>query len=133
MTVTETPSPEQLIARVTVSADTNFLPPVIDFVGHTAQRLGLERAAAEHLDPAVEDRRQTEDAARQRGLARAVGPQHGDRLAVRHGEVHALHDGHVAVADAGVAEPDRVPGGRAAHEQDWPSCSVARLARITSR
>ena len=54
MTENETPSPEELIARVTVSADADFLPPVIDFVGHTAQRLGLEEAAAEHLDRAVE-------------------------------------------------------------------------------
>src|SRR3712207_798334 len=50
----ETPTPEELIARVTVSAGADFLPPVIEFVGQTAQRLGLERAAAEHLDQAVE-------------------------------------------------------------------------------
>lgn len=54
MTENKTPSPDELIARVTVCADADFLPPVIDFVGHTANRLGLEKAAAEHLDRAVE-------------------------------------------------------------------------------
>lgn len=52
MTESETPPLEELIARVTISADADFLPPVIDFVGHTANRLGLDEAG--HLDRAVE-------------------------------------------------------------------------------
>ncbi|MGH3144494.1 MAG: ATP-binding protein, partial [Rubrobacter sp.] len=54
MTENEMPLPEESIARLTVRADVDLLPPVIDFVGRLAQRLGLERAAAEHLDRTVE-------------------------------------------------------------------------------
>jgi Histidine kinase-like ATPase domain len=45
---------EEPIARVAVSADTGFLPPVVDFVRQTAHRLGLRDEAAEHLDRVVE-------------------------------------------------------------------------------
>jgi serine/threonine-protein kinase RsbW len=45
---------EESVARVTVSADIGFLPPVIDFVRQTAHRLGLLHEAAEHLDRVVE-------------------------------------------------------------------------------
>ena len=45
---------EEPIVRVAVSADADFLPPVIDFVRQTAHRLGLRDEAAEHLDRVVE-------------------------------------------------------------------------------
>ena len=44
--------PEERVARVTVSADTGFLPPVIEFVGRMARRLGL--ADAGQIEAAVE-------------------------------------------------------------------------------
>jgi anti-sigma regulatory factor (Ser/Thr protein kinase) len=50
----ETPKLEEPVARVTVSADAGFLPPVVDFVRQTAHRLGLRDEAAEHLDRVVE-------------------------------------------------------------------------------
>ena len=46
--------PEEPIARVTVSADTGFLPPVIHFVKQMSDRLGLGDAAAGHIDRAIE-------------------------------------------------------------------------------
>src|SRR3712207_4020286 len=49
-----TPNKEELVARVTVVADAEFLAPVIDFVRRTTCRLGLEDHAAEHLERAVE-------------------------------------------------------------------------------
>jgi hypothetical protein len=97
---------------------------------HVADAAPLARPAdggAEHLHLTAEHRGQAEQPAGQGGLARPVGPEDGDRLAVPQGQVDALDDGDVAVADAGVAEPDGV------HAQDWPSCNVARLARMTSR
>lgn len=45
---------EESVARVTVSANIGFLPPVIDFVRQTAHRLGLRDETAEHLDRVVE-------------------------------------------------------------------------------
>ena len=45
-------TPEEPIARVTVSADAGFLPPVIEFVRQMTRRLGLSNA--EHMDQAVE-------------------------------------------------------------------------------
>src|ERR687894_1720725 len=45
-------TPEESIARVTVSADTGFLPPLIDFVKQITHRLGL--GDAEQVDRAVE-------------------------------------------------------------------------------
>ncbi len=42
----ETERLEQLAARVTVSADAGFLPPLVDFVRQTAHRLGLRGEAA---------------------------------------------------------------------------------------
>ena len=45
-------TPEESIARVTISADAGFLPPVIEFVKQMTLRLGLEDA--EHADRAVE-------------------------------------------------------------------------------
>ena len=50
----EAPSPEELIARVTVPANAGFLLAVIDFVRHVTHQLGLRGAAAEHLDQVVE-------------------------------------------------------------------------------
>ena len=50
----ETEKLEQLAARVTVSAEAGFLPPLVDFVRQTAHRLGLRDEAAEHLDRVVE-------------------------------------------------------------------------------
>ncbi len=46
-------NPEEPVARVTVSADDGFLPPVTDFVKRVTSRLGL-REAAGHMDRAVE-------------------------------------------------------------------------------
>ncbi|MCA1728897.1 MAG: ATP-binding protein [Actinobacteria bacterium] len=45
---------EEPVARVTISADAGFLPPLVDFVRETAHRLGLLDEAAEHLDRVVE-------------------------------------------------------------------------------
>ena len=45
---------EQLVVRVTVSADAGFLQPLVDFVRETVHRLGLRDEAAEHLDRVVE-------------------------------------------------------------------------------
>jgi serine/threonine-protein kinase RsbW len=45
-------TPEESIARVTVSADTGFLPPLIDFVKQITHRLGL--GDAEQVDRAIE-------------------------------------------------------------------------------
>ena len=45
---------EQLVVRVTVSADAGFLQPLVDFVRETVHRLGLPDAAADHLDRVVE-------------------------------------------------------------------------------
>src|SRR5215210_5932010 len=45
-------TPEEPIARVTVSADAGLLPPVIEFVRQMTLRLGLRDA--EHVDQAVE-------------------------------------------------------------------------------
>jgi hypothetical protein len=45
-------TPEDSIARVTISADAGFLPPVIEFVKQMTLRLGL--GGAEHVDRAVE-------------------------------------------------------------------------------
>jgi anti-sigma regulatory factor (Ser/Thr protein kinase) len=50
----ETPSTEELIARVTVPANAGFLLAVIDFVQHVTYQLGLRGAAAEPLDQVVE-------------------------------------------------------------------------------
>lgn len=47
-------APEELISRLTVSADDGFLPPVIDFVGRMSHRLGLSGEAAKHMERAVE-------------------------------------------------------------------------------
>jgi anti-sigma regulatory factor (Ser/Thr protein kinase) len=47
-------TPEEPIARVTVRAEADFLTPVISFVGHTAERLGLRETEAGHLKRAVE-------------------------------------------------------------------------------
>ncbi|MDQ3927439.1 MAG: ATP-binding protein, partial [Actinomycetota bacterium] len=41
------------VAAVTVLADAELLPAVIDFVRRTANQLGLRGKAAEHLDLAV--------------------------------------------------------------------------------
>jgi serine/threonine-protein kinase RsbW len=45
---------EELVARVTISADARLLPPVVGFVEQAARRMGLQDRAAEHLDQAVE-------------------------------------------------------------------------------
>ena len=45
---------EQLVARITITADAGYLPLVVDFVRQTAHRLGIRDEAAEHLDLAVE-------------------------------------------------------------------------------
>ena len=45
-------TPEEPIARVTISADAGFLPPVIEFVGQMTRRLGLVNAGS--VDRAVE-------------------------------------------------------------------------------
>jgi anti-sigma regulatory factor (Ser/Thr protein kinase) len=45
---------EELIARVTVSADAGFLPPVIHFVKQMSDRLGLDDAAAGRMDSGIE-------------------------------------------------------------------------------
>ena len=47
-------TPEDPIARVTVRADTDFLTPLVSFVGHTAEKLGLGGKDAGHLKRAVE-------------------------------------------------------------------------------
>ena len=57
MTNNQAPPPEQSIARVTVRANADLLPPVVDFVKHTTRWLGLRDAAAKHLDRAVGRRR----------------------------------------------------------------------------
>ena len=49
-----TARPEESVARVTVVADAGFVQPVVEFVRQTSHRLGLEDAAAEHLDRGVE-------------------------------------------------------------------------------
>jgi len=46
------PTAEEQIARVTVSADAGYLPPVIEFAKQIAHRLGLENAG--QLEGAVE-------------------------------------------------------------------------------
>src|SRR5215211_7917863 len=45
-------TPEESIARVTISANARFLPPVMEFVKQMTIRLGL--GGAEHVDRAVE-------------------------------------------------------------------------------
>jgi hypothetical protein len=45
-------TPEESIARITISADAGFLPSVIEFVKQITLRLGLD--GAEHVDRAVE-------------------------------------------------------------------------------
>ncbi|MBA3492478.1 MAG: ATP-binding protein [Rubrobacteraceae bacterium] len=45
-------TPKEQIARVTISADAGFLPPVVEFVKQMTRRLGLRNA--EHVDQAVE-------------------------------------------------------------------------------
>ena len=45
---------EEPVARVTVSADAGFVPPVVGFVRETARLLGLKDEDAEHLDRIVE-------------------------------------------------------------------------------
>jgi anti-sigma regulatory factor (Ser/Thr protein kinase) len=45
---------EEQIARVTTRADADFLAPVISFVGHTAEKLGMGGKDAGHLKRAVE-------------------------------------------------------------------------------
>ena len=45
---------EPLVARVTITADAEYLPIVVDLVRQTAHRLGLQNEAAEHLDRTVE-------------------------------------------------------------------------------
>ena len=47
-------TPENTVARVTVSNDPELLPAVVDFVGRVAHRLGLDDEAAERLDLALE-------------------------------------------------------------------------------
>jgi serine/threonine-protein kinase RsbW len=54
VTESVTPPHEEPVASVTVRADADFLPPVIDFVGRTVHQLGLRDAAVGHLDRAVE-------------------------------------------------------------------------------
>ena len=46
--------PEEQIARLTVAAAAELLPPVADFVRQTARRLGLTGEASTHLQEAVE-------------------------------------------------------------------------------
>ena len=45
-------TPEEPVARVTISADAGFLPPVVEFVKQMARRLGLRDV--EHVDQAIE-------------------------------------------------------------------------------
>jgi anti-sigma regulatory factor (Ser/Thr protein kinase) len=47
-------TPDEPIVRVTVRADTDFLTPLVSFVEHTAEKLGLEGRDAAHLKRAVE-------------------------------------------------------------------------------
>ena len=47
-------TPEEQIARVTVRAEADFLTPLVSFVGHTAERLGLGGKEAGHLKESVE-------------------------------------------------------------------------------
>src|SRR5215204_1224637 len=47
-------APEEPIARVTVSADVGFLPPVLDFVKQMSDRLGLGESTAGQMDRAIE-------------------------------------------------------------------------------
>jgi anti-sigma regulatory factor (Ser/Thr protein kinase) len=47
-------TPDEAIVRVTVRADTDFLTPLVSFVEHTAEKLGLEGKDAGHLKRAVE-------------------------------------------------------------------------------
>jgi serine/threonine-protein kinase RsbW len=51
--VVETPRIEKSVARVTVFADIDFLPPVTDFVRQTAHRLGLQDEDGERLGRVV--------------------------------------------------------------------------------
>jgi GNAT superfamily N-acetyltransferase len=46
--------PEEQIARLTVAADAELLPPVADFVRQTVRRLGLTGEAAAHLQRSVD-------------------------------------------------------------------------------
>src|SRR3712207_6025026 len=52
--VVETPRIEKSVARVTIFADIDFLPPVTDFVWQTAHRLGLRDEDGERLGRVVE-------------------------------------------------------------------------------
>jgi anti-sigma regulatory factor (Ser/Thr protein kinase) len=47
-------TPEEQIARVTVRAESDFLTPLVSFVEHTAERLGLGGDETGHLKQAVE-------------------------------------------------------------------------------
>ena len=49
----ETSKLDKPVAAVTVLADVELLPAVVDFVRRTANQLGLRDKAAEHLDQAV--------------------------------------------------------------------------------
>ncbi|MBA2409754.1 MAG: ATP-binding protein [Gammaproteobacteria bacterium] len=50
----ETPKAEQSVARITISAESDFLPPIVDFLRQMVQRLGLKDEDAERLDRVVE-------------------------------------------------------------------------------
>src|SRR5919199_5820532 len=49
-----TPTLEESVARVTVLADEELLPAVVDFVRRAAHQLGLRDKTAKHLEQAVE-------------------------------------------------------------------------------
>ena len=44
---------DKSVAAVTVLADAELLPAVVDFARRASQKLGLKGKAAEHLDQAV--------------------------------------------------------------------------------
>ena len=44
----ETAKVERLVARVTVTADAELLPPVVEFVRQTTHRLGVQDEVAAH-------------------------------------------------------------------------------------
>ena len=79
--------------------DARHAPP------HRQRRLGGDRRALEAHGPGG-GRLESADHAEEARLARAVRPDHGQHLAVRHGEIRHVEDGAAVVDDADARELD---------------------------
>ena len=85
--------------------------------GHLVRRKPLDRPPGE-ADGARRHREDARDEVEQRGLARAVRPDHGDQLAAGHREGHVVHRAEAAEALADAVDGQEALARRRAHVRD---------------